>query len=71
MGINPGQEPVILTRFSQKSTETAMTLTDPWTGDDDTDCGYYDTPFGNNWCPDDEPTSTAVMMSPARSMGPG
>ena len=33
-----------------------MTSTDPWTSqDDDTDCGYYDTPSGNTWCPDDEP----------------
>jgi len=31
-----------------------MTMTDPWASDD-TDCGYYDTPFGNTWCPDDEP----------------
>lgn len=31
-----------------------MTPTDPWYGDD-TDCGYYDTPSGNIWCPDDDP----------------
>ena len=24
---------------------------------DDTDCGYYDTPGGNIWCPDDEPSA--------------
>ncbi len=39
-----------------------MAMTDPWTSDD-TDCGYYDTPFGNTWCPGDEPTGTAVMTA--------
>jgi hypothetical protein len=33
---------------------TATTLTDPWDSDDETDCGYYDTPSGNIWCPDDD-----------------
>ena len=33
-----------------------MTLTDPWSGeDDDTDYDYYDTPSGNIWRPGDEP----------------
>jgi hypothetical protein len=32
-----------------------MARTDPWYSDDDTDCGFYDTPSGNIWCPDDDP----------------
>lgn len=33
--------------------EASMATVDPWYGDDDTDCDYYDTPAGNTWCPDD------------------
>ena len=33
-----------------------MTLTDPWSGeDDDTGYNYYDTPSGNIWRPGAEP----------------
>lgn len=37
-----------------------MALPHLWSGDtDDTDYGYYDTPSGNIWCPDDEPGAGA------------
>jgi hypothetical protein len=41
-----------------------MALTDPWSGEDDTDCDYYDTPSGNLWCPDDEPGQQAPGHEP-------
>lgn len=41
-----------------------MALTDPWSGEDDTDCDYYDTPSGNIWCPDDEPGQQAPGYEP-------
>jgi hypothetical protein len=34
---------------------TAAPLTDPWSGEDDTDYDYYATPSGNLWRPGDEP----------------
>ena len=34
-----------------RNQETLMALTDPWSGEDDTDYGYYDTPSGNIWRP--------------------
>jgi hypothetical protein len=43
-----------------------MTLTDLWSGNDDTDCDYYDTPSGNIWCPDGgEPTQQAPGQEPS------
>jgi hypothetical protein len=38
-----------------------MALIDPQSGqDDDTDCGDYDTPSGNIWCPDGEPRTAGA-----------
>jgi hypothetical protein len=46
-----------------------MPLTDPWSGEDDTDYDYYDTPSGNIWRPGADPGQPAGDQPgrPARS----
>jgi hypothetical protein len=48
-----------------------MPLTDPWSGEDDTDYDYYDTPSGNIWRPGADPGQPAGDQPerPARSPG--
>ncbi len=51
-----------------------MAPADPWPGqDDDTDCGYYDKPSGDIWCPDDEPgpwQQNPALLAAAKTPGP-
>ncbi len=56
-----------------RNREAAMAPADPPPGqDDDTDCGYYDTPSGNIWCPDTAPAAgTAQPALPAARDGGG
>jgi hypothetical protein len=44
-----------------------MAITDPWYGDDDTDCDYYDIPSGNIWYPDGGETA---RQAPGQEPGP-
>ena len=60
--------------FRHSQPGDSLAPADPWPGqDDDTDCGYYDTPSGNIWCPDDEPgprQQNPVLPAAAKTPGP-
>jgi len=44
---------------------TTITQAEQRPAGDDTDCGYYDTPGGNIWCPDDEPLAASPAVQAA------
>ena len=46
--------------------ERFMTLTDPWSGEDDSDYGYCDTPSGNIWRPGREAAAGTRPAGPRR-----
>jgi hypothetical membrane protein len=53
-----------------RNQETLMALTDPWSGEDDTDYDYYDTPSGNIWRPGPEPGQPPATNPGGRAAGP-
>jgi hypothetical protein len=53
-----------------RNQETLMTLADPWSGEDDTDYGYYDTPSGNIWRPGAGPGQPPATNPGVQAAGP-
>jgi hypothetical protein len=53
-----------------RTQERFMPLTDPWSGEDDTDYGYYDTPSGTIWRPGTDPGQPPATNPGGRAAGP-